>query len=106
MADDLTVNAADWHGLSSEDQEKVKNILMATGLLKSGSNITPDPNSASLAAVGTADPQLAGFINFCKIGCDLAQAVASAACNGLPPPAAAVCMAAAKAGGDFCRSKC
>jgi hypothetical protein len=106
MADDLTVNAADWNGLSSDDQEKVKNILTATGLLKSGSNITADPNTASLAAVGAADPQLAGFINFCKIGCDLAQAAATAACAGLPGPAAALCIAAAKAGGDFCRSKC
>jgi hypothetical protein len=106
MANDLTVNAADWKGLSSDDQEKVQNIMMATGLLKSGSKITPDPNSASLAAVSAADPQLAGFINFCKIGCDLAQAAATAACAGLSGPAAAVCIAAAQAGGDFCRSKC
>ena len=106
MADDLTVNAADWSALSSGDQEKVQSILTATGLLKSGSNITPDANAAAVAGVAGAGIEPAALINFCKIGCDLAQAAATAACAALSGPAAAVCIAAATAGGDFCRSKC
>ena len=106
MANDLTVNAADWGGLSNDDQERVKSILTATGLLKSGSNITPDANVAAVAAIGGAGTQPAAFINFCKIGCDLAQAAATAACAALSGPAGAVCLAAAQAGGEFCRSKC
>lgn len=106
MADDLTVNAGDWGGLSSDDQEKVKSILTATGLLKSGSNITPDAGATAVAGVGGAGSEPAAFISFCKIGCDLAQAAATAACAALSGPAAAVCIAAAQAGGEFCRSKC
>lgn len=108
MADDIKVNTNDWSGLSKEDQEKVTNILTATGLLKAGSSITPDANVKSATGLGPAG---AGGLqpawpNFCKIGCDLAEAAGVAACAALSGPAAALCIAAAHAGGEFCRSKC
>lgn len=105
MVDNIKVNAGDWSGLSSEDQEKVTRILTSTGLLQSGDNITPDPSAASATGVGTADAETTAF-SFCTIACDIAQAAATAACAALSGPAVAVCIAAAKAGGDFCRSKC
>ena len=105
MADNLKVNKQDWAGLSQEDQTRISNILSATGLLKAGSSITPDAGSPSFAAL-TADSTEAFGINFCKIGCDLAEAAAAAACSAIPPPGNAICIAAAHAGGEFCRSKC
>jgi len=43
----------------------------------------------------------------CEAGCDLAAAGASAACLLIGfPPAVAICLAAAEAGRNYCRSKC
>lgn len=108
MADEIKVNTNDWSGLSKEDQEKVTNILTATGLLPAGSSITPDANAKP--ATGLAPASAGGlqpaFPNLCKPLCDIAETAAIAACAALSGPAAAVCIAAAKAGGEFCRSKC
>ncbi len=86
--------------LSADDQKRIANILQATGLAKHSPDL-PDSDFKLAADAGTA-----GFINFCKIGCDLAQAAATAACAALPPPLNAVCIAVAAAAGDACRSEC
>jgi len=105
MTDSIKVNSTEWNNLTKDDQERVKNILAATGLLKGGVSIMPDPNAKmSAAGLGAAGFPPAG--PFCKIVCDLTQAAAAAACVGLPPPAAAVCIAAANAAGDVCRQQC
>ena len=103
MAQGIKVNANAWNGLAPDDQQRVKNILSATGLSK-GLDITPDQGTPQGALVG-GEPEFLG-INFCKIGCDLAEGAAVAACATLPPPANVACVAAAHAAADLCRSKC
>jgi hypothetical protein len=95
---DIQVNNADWAGLTAEDQERVMNILNATGLAKSGVAIMPTADATS-ATAGLGGGVSTALINPCKIGCDLAQAIASAACAALPPPAVPICIAAAAATG-------
>jgi len=116
MADNIKVNAGQWQSLSTDDRDRVTNILTMTGLLKQGSAITPDataPQAAVIPAggvVGGAAPQLFG-INipnpFCKAACDIAQAAAVAACTaGTAGIGLAVCLAAAQVAGDACRNSC
>lgn len=94
---DVNVHDAQWKSLNQQDQERVTNILTATGLLKKGDSIK--------GAAGLTAPVIAGNI-FCTIACDAGQAAASAACAALTGPAVAVCLAAAQAAGDYCRSRC
>jgi hypothetical protein len=102
---EIKVNSGDWNSLSSEDQDKITKIMTSTGLLSSGVSITPDENTASVSALkGAAETAELG--SFCTIACNLAQAAAVAACNMIPPPGNAVCIVAAQAAGDYCRSKC
>lgn len=98
MAEQLKVAGNVWNNLSEDEQERITRIVGSTGLVKGGFEIVPDP-SVEL-------PE--GFlgIDFCEIGCSLAQAAATAACAALSGPAAAVCIAVATAGGNFCREQC
>jgi hypothetical protein len=99
MADNIKVNSGQWQSLSKDDQERVSNILKTTGLLKEGATIAPEPSLAAAGVHVFGNP-------FCKIGCDLAESAAVAACALLTGPAVAICIAAAHAGGELCRSRC
>ena len=123
---DIKVNATEWNPLPEESKAKITSIMKDHGFLTGSDKVAGDANapkaeevvakaSAHLlasakaqkaaAGKGTPSPQLFG-IDFCKIGCDLAEGAAIAACGVLPPPANGICVAAAHVAGDFCRSKC
>lgn len=94
---DINVNDAQWKSLSQEDKDRVTRILTSSGLLKRGDGIKGVSTVAAPAIMGNI---------FCTIACDAAQAAATAACAALSGPLAAACIAAAQAGGDYCRSQC
>lgn len=123
---DINVNASDWNKLSEEHKSQITSIMKENGFLTGAAKIVGDENapkaaeavratSAYLQASATSHKAAtpsgatasaeAGF-NFCKIGCDIAEAAAVAACALVPTPGNAICVAAAHAGGEFCRSKC
>jgi hypothetical protein len=120
---DIKVNASEWNALSEQNRSQITAIIKEHGFLTGGDKIVGDPAAAKAAevvraasthlgasaqahkAVATAAAAPAGF-NWCKVGCDVAEAGAVAACALVPPPGNVVCIAAAHAGGEFCRSKC
>jgi hypothetical protein len=94
---DIKVNDADWNGLSPEDREKIQTIVKQ--IFKQDHQIVGDKDQVTASA-----EQLGSF---CTFACDAAQTLAETACRALPnAPAQQVCLIAAKAAGDFCRSKC
>jgi|GEM_PF-3030717 len=99
---DIKVNDQEWADLGRDEQARIEKIV--SGYFK-GARIVPDKDTARSA------PPEAGLLAqtnpFCKAGCDIAQAAATAACASLVNPIAiAACIAAAQAAGDLCRSKC
>lgn len=123
---DIKVNASEWNQLSEEHRAEITSIMKQHGFLGETQQIVADqaaPKAAeivrsaashlqasaktqkAMAARPEAATSAAGF-DFCKIGCDVAEAAAVAACSLVPPPGNAICIAAAHAGGEFCRSKC
>jgi hypothetical protein len=125
----IHVNASDWDQISEGDRSKIASIMQEHGFLAKGEEITADKSappakevaraaashlqasakavkSAGSGRAGVAAAGAAGGFNVCKIGCDIAEAAAVAACSFVPAPGNAVCIAAAHAGGEFCRSKC
>ena len=106
MADTIKVNSADWEVLSDADKGKLSGILKRTGLLRDAT-IAADASVKSVTRAGVAaDSPAPQDSIFCKIGCDMAEAAAVAACATLTGPAAAICIAAAHAGEELCRSRC
>ncbi len=99
---DIKVNAQAWSGIAKEQQDKIQEILQKNRLLLAGDRIAPDP-TAQAPEAGVAMDAEAGL---CTLLCTVAETAAIAACAALPGPANAVCIAAAKAAGEFCRSKC
>ncbi len=102
MADSIKVNAGQWNAASKAEQDRIREIMTATGLMQEGVIITPD------AATPALDPEI--HINpgkLCEKVCDGAEGVAAGACYvhtaGLGLVA---CLAAAKAVGDACRRHC
>ena len=89
----------DIKSLSPDDQQRIARILQTTGLAK----YSPDLPAGAQAFKG--GPEAASF-NPCKMACDVAQAAAIAACSSLGPILAPLCVAAATAAGDACRSAC
>jgi hypothetical protein len=123
---DIKVNASDWNKLSEEHKSQITSIMKEHGFLKGAEKIVGDAHApktaeavravsahlqASAKAHKAAAPSGAtaaaatGF-NFCKIGCDIAEAAAVAACALVPTPGNAICVVAAHGDGEFCRSKC
>jgi len=111
MADIISVNSGEWQVLSDADKTKLTAILTKSGLLRDAT-IQPDASAPKAlkqaSASGGGLPVQPAFlgINFCEIACDVAEAGAVAACGSLTGPAAAVCIAAAHAAANLCRSKC
>lgn len=126
---DIKVNASDWNQLSEEHRSQITSIMKEHGFLTGTQAIVADQGAPKAVEVvrsaashlqssakvhkmtatpaGTAPSAApaAGF-NPCKIGCDIAEAAAIAACTLVPTPGNTVCIAVAHAGGEFCRSKC
>lgn len=93
----IKVSAESWNGLSQDDQDNIRKILVESNLIHEGDSISADNTATEESA-----PE--GF--WCELACDAAQASATALCTGLAPVAAAACVAAATAAGNYCRSKC
>lgn len=124
----IKVNEDEWNKLSEDERSGITKIMREHGFLSGSGDIVGDPSvpkakdtvvqaashlkssaratkSMALRAAGGKGTAPAGF-NWCEVGCDIAEAGAVAACSIYTGPAAPVCIAAAHAGGSFCRSKC
>jgi hypothetical protein len=119
----LHVNAAEWDELTEEERRRISSIMEEHGFLTGSDRIVADASAPSAKqVVKTASNYLATVardhkgiskaaavqktFNWCKVGCDIAEAGAVAACALVPTPGNVVCVAAAHAGADFCRSQC
>ena len=101
---DIKINAGQWNGLSADHKTKITEILRGTNLLHEGDQVIADSTVAAIEGLnaGTVHPE--SF--WCSLACNAAEAAAVAACAALSGPAAAVCVVAAHAAGELCRSKC
>jgi hypothetical protein len=102
---EVKVNEGEWKGLSAEDKAKIQSIIQAhfPGTKVVG-NKTAKPSADALSQITV---QFSFKDPLCSAACGIAEAGAVAACALLPNPiAVAMCVAAAHAAGDFCRSKC
>jgi len=88
----ITVKSVDWNGISSDEQQKIRDIIS-------------ENFDGQTVEVGET-PMEADVGNACTTACNIAQQAAQAACSALPWPASTVCNYAAGKAGDFCRSKC
>ncbi len=104
---DVKVNKDEWAGVSDEDRQKIEQII---DLYFKGTKIVPDKNISTskelLAKRKSPDFNFESPI--CNAACGVAEAAAVAACSILPggPVVIAICVAAAHAAGDYCRSHC
>ena len=87
--------------VSETDRNRINEILRTSGLIGSDDQIGSE-RDAELA--GLKWPKIPNPV--CKLGCNAAEAIAIAACGGLSGPAAGVCIVAAHAAADLCRSRC
>jgi hypothetical protein len=101
---DIKINASEWNALSTEQQTEITAILRRAGSIGDGDKIVPDAAAPEIGLAAADAIQPEGF--WCKLACNGAEAAAVAACAALSGPAAAVCVAAAHAAGEYCRSKC
>jgi hypothetical protein len=99
------VNEQEWKDLSAQDKTKIQSIIRAhfpgtTVAGHKGAKPSADALSQITLQFNFKDP-------YCSAACGVAEAGAVAACSLLGNPIAiAVCVAAAHAAGDICRSKC
>lgn len=95
----VKVNKQEWDKLSESDRARIGQVV--GGYFK-GAELVPDaaaPGSATLGGLG-GDA-------ICTAACNLAQAAAESACQSITDPLGkSVCLLAAKAAGDLCRSNC
>lgn len=102
---DVNVNKSEWDSLSTADRDTIEKIIASHFKDK----VVPEA-SAPKAQDFLAQRQLQIF-NFknpiCTAACGVAEAAAVAACSAITGGVAvAVCVAAAHAAGDYCRSRC
>lgn len=96
----IQVPADQFDSVSDSDKERIIDILRKSKLIGPEDQIIGDPDATGM---GTEDIL---ELNPCKILCDLGEALAVAECNKLNEPAKSVCVAAARAGAEVCRSNC
>jgi hypothetical protein len=102
---DVKLHKGEWEGLGAEERKKIEQII--------GSNfkdmkIIPDLNAAASRQLLAARPLQAFNLSkpVCTAACGIAEAAAVAACAALSGPAIPICVVAAHAAGDYCRSRC
>jgi hypothetical protein len=94
------VNENDWNKLSAADQQKITDIMRATGLIKHNDHLVGAKAPLARAAkFAEANPA-------CMLGCNAAEAAAVAVCQLIPPPGNVICVAIAHAAADYCRAQC
>jgi hypothetical protein len=105
MKMDVKINKSEWDGVSADDQKKIQQIIASHF---KDTKIVPDANaSAAKELVAKRAPQAFSLSNpICSAACGVAEAAAVAACSALSGPLVPICVAAAHAAGEFCRSKC
>ena len=92
----LKVNSVVWDHLAQDQQNQINRIIALAHLVPDDVVIQSDPTLA-----------VPPFPSLCKIACDAAESGAVAACDAITDGAGfAACVAAAHAGGDYCRSQC
>jgi hypothetical protein len=97
---DITVEQGGWNGLSAADRERITQIMTDNRLIQTGDRLIPGATPVQYkVAFAAANP-------LCTLGCNVAEAAAVVACGLLTGPAVPICIAAAHAAADFCRSKC
>lgn len=117
----IKINAADWSKAGAY-QDQITAIMREHGFITADEKIEGSESEPSVSEVvktaashlsatakaskaANAADKMAG-LNWCKIGCDIAEAGAVAACALVPAPGNAICVAVAHKGGEICRSKC
>lgn len=96
---EIKLKKDEWDGLNDESRERVQLVI---GSFFKQSKLVSDPAGVSGVALGANE--IGGL---CEAACNIAQAGAEAACQGIDDPIAkALCMAAAKEAGNLCRSEC
>jgi hypothetical protein len=101
---DVKVNSQEWKGLSEEDRAKIQSIISAHF---KDAKVTGH-HEAELAMTALAQPRVTSFNFKNPLGssaCGIAEAAAVAACAALSGPLVPICVAAAHAAGNLCRSK-
>jgi hypothetical protein len=102
---EVKVNDGEWNGLNEEDKIKIQAIIQAYfhgTTVVSHKNLPP-----SADAIQTRIPSFNFKNPICNAACGVSEAAAVAACSALSGGVAiAVCVAAAHAAGDYCRSRC
>ena len=89
----IKVSKTDWNALKTDQQEQISKIIRDNFPKET---IEPADNGIAVADVG----------GFCTMACNMAQAVAVAACGSLSSPAKDVCIMVAQTAGDACRDHC
>ena len=101
---DVKVNKGEWDGVSAEDRKKIEQIVSSHF---KGTSVVPDTSAPTSQAFLTSRKMQTTDFNICTAACGVAEAGAVAACALLTGGVAiAVCVAAAHAAGDWCRSQC
>lgn len=103
---DVNVNKAEWDGLPADERAKIQSII---GSHFHDTKIVGDPNlKPSAETLSELKSQPFNAANpICTAACGVAEAAAVAACSTITGGiAVAVCVAAAHAAGDICRSRC
>jgi hypothetical protein len=101
---DIKVNAQEWKGLDEEDRAKIQSII---GAHFKDAKVAGDHKSEPAMKV-LAQPRMTSFNfknPFGSSACGIAEAAAVAACAALSGPLVPICVAAAHAAGNLCRSK-
>jgi hypothetical protein len=101
---EVKLNKAEWDGVSAEDRKKIEQIIASHF---QGVSLVGDSGTAKAEALLGQKLHAFSFKNpFCPAACGVAEAAAVAACSALSGPAIPICVAAAHAAGDYCRSRC
>jgi hypothetical protein len=103
---DIKLNKDEWENVSAEDRKKIEQIISSHF---KDTKVVADMNAGtSKDLLAKRQLQAFNFTNpFCSAACGVAEAAAVAACSALSGGVAiAVCVAAAHAAGDYCRSRC
>jgi sulfite reductase beta subunit-like hemoprotein len=119
----IHVNAAEWDNLTEEERRRISSIMEEHGFLTGSDRIVADASAPpAMQVCKTAAKHLASVardhkgiseaaarqraFDWCKAGCNIAEAAAVAACVLVPTPGNIVCVAVAHGGAEFCRSQC
>jgi hypothetical protein len=105
---DIKVNKQQWDALSEQEQNAITDGLRSKGSLRDDDRIVGDPDVAAFDEKSQLGPMWWNPIgDICRAGCDTVAAGAAAWCTANTAGAGLlVCLAAAEAARQECRSHC